>query len=118
LVGANGAVKDAAPPEAVAAQIAAVLKLGIPLHLRNFLAGAIQHRACCCQVFPVPLAHGYLRDEPLQREVVPGMDSRQRTADRRKPLWRIPPISSPAVGLPSSDDCTSNSLLSARSDTL
>jgi hypothetical protein len=73
----------------VTAQICLIQRLGIPVHLRNCLAGAVQYQASTCGVVPTRLAWHYLSNEPAQSQIVPGMEGRQRTADRRKQLWSL-----------------------------
>jgi hypothetical protein len=69
---------------------AAAMRIDAPPHVAAFVAGALQHQACCCGVTLSRPVHDYLAHEPARTQIVAGMPGRQRTADRRRQLWRLP----------------------------
>lgn len=90
LTSTANAAREGSLAEIAAEQLCLALSLDIPLHIKGFLVGAIQHQCCSCGVIPSRLTCEYLQEEPSQAEIVPGMEGRQRTAERRKTLWKIP----------------------------
>ena len=66
----------------------------IPSHLREYAAGAVQHLTCLTGNRPARPAFDYLAAE-ISFEQLNSLPSheRQRTVDRRRSLWRLPPAS-------------------------
>jgi hypothetical protein len=64
-----------------------------PRHVREYVAGAVQHLHCLSGLAPATLAFSYLAKEPSFGDVhglLPGL--RQKTPERRAALWRLPMV--------------------------
>ena len=70
--------------------VAGVNGLGLPVQVRRWLIGMLQHQAAWTGTTPSPVGFDYLDSEPTLADITPGMPGRQRMAERRVALWKLP----------------------------